>query len=398
MAVKWKINEHEIERNPISFFPRPAKKVSYQRAVTGNQIREVPQAPELAITWELEASWHHVSEDFKNFLYDLYVLDRKVYLETHVQDPRDKWMTRIDEFEATCLSASGGKYFDVDVVFRVQNGILDPIITKSFSLNPYPFVVDNTTNRNVTDATIFIRPINKPLVNPKIVQTYKNLLTNPGFEQITRMDLINNWSGSTWESDIIYFLEGRRCLKTFRNNQTLVQRVACPDGESMSLVWSCLGDIDGIGLRASVVFYNPTGAQVGMVQREVMVSREWDEHELRFDVPAGASQAEVRFVKTSGEQNRNSCVYLDAVALTLDDYYSSTAHSPLQFLGEVGVGDVLKIDLRTSSVYLNNEDASHLVEGSYFYLPPGKSILLISDESTQERQLEVTVRYNEEFI
>lgn len=396
--VKWKINGHEVEQNPIAFFPRPTKNVSYQRAVTGNQIRDVPQAPELAITWELEASWHYVTEEFKNYLYDLYVLDRKVYLETHVQDPRDKWETRIDGFEAKCLSAGGGKYFDVDLVFKVQNGILDPIVTKTSSLNPFPFVIDNTTNRNLSDVAIFIRPIDKPLINPTITQTYKNLLLNPGFERASRVDLLENWTGNTWESDIIYFLEGRRCIKTYRNAQPLFQRTPCPEGESMNLVWSCRADEDGVVLRASVGFYSSSGVQVGMAQQDISLSKEWTEHELNFSTPSGTAEVEVRFVRVSGNEHRNASVYIDAVALGLDDYYTNTPHNSLHFVDKVDVGDVLKIDLRTYSVLLNNQDVSHLVEGDYFHLPPGQSTILIRDESAQTRQVEVTIRYNEEFI
>lgn len=393
---KWKINEHEIERNPDYFAPRPTKNVSYKRTVSGNQIREVPKDPNVAIVWEMDATWSFASESLKNYLYDLYIMDSKISLETHVQDGRDKWVVKIDSFNAECLPIKGGDRFNVEITFRAQNGILDPIVTRTYSGPVYSFPIENTTNKDISDVAIFLRSTDKEIVNPKIVQTYKNLLQNPGFEQATNMLSLSAWDTSdVWKSDIIYFLEGHRCIKTNKSDSPLTQTVYCPSDADMTLRWHYLGDTAGLTVKASVTFYDDSGDLISSVEESVKTKELWMSEALSLRTPPNTCSACVSFEK-AGEHGADY-VYLDAVALTVGDGYSDVPHSELKFEGSIKPNDVFRLDLRTNSVLLNNQDVSQSVIGNYFYLPPGESVIVFSDENDTLGNIEATIRYNGAF-
>jgi hypothetical protein len=220
---KWKINGAFIKKNPDTFSQRSVKKVTYQRAVSGNEIRSILKENTSEVY--LEAEWKLVDEEFRQFLHDLYMQDKKVVLQTHLtHDPRNKWVVRIDDFGEQYIRYDGKtQRFDIRASFKVLDGTNDPIITERFVSTPHPFVINNVTNRNVHNFLAFVQA-ETPIENLSVKQLYYNLIENPGFELVDAGTIVG-WKdpNQAWSSDIIFYHEGERCVKTYYLNAPISQ-------------------------------------------------------------------------------------------------------------------------------------------------------------------------------
>jgi hypothetical protein len=406
---KWRLNGVPLQRNPDTFMQRPTKNVSYRRAVSGNEIRLIPK--ENAIEMYLDAGWQLADESLRNFLHDLYVQDKKFTLQTHLtSNPRDIWTVKIDEFSAEYVHrGSQGQRFNINTVLKVLDGANDPILVDTYSQFPHPFVVENVTNRDIYDFMIFIRGKSKAVVNPTITQLYGNLISNPGFEQIGfeqigPLSSVLQWEDSlgAWESDIIFFLEGDRCIKTHLLNAPLSQEIYFPPNEYLTAYWSLYGDSTGDNnARLRIEYLDYAGNVLDTVDDVRSSSTDWQTFWFSTSEksPLDTYKARVSFEKIAGTEGPDDCIYIDTIMVRIgqfDNRPEYVAHLPttLGYLGTIEDGSTLKVDTRSRAVTLNaTESVGGQISGGFFYLPVGKSLIVFDEESTVGTT-EAVIRYD----
>jgi len=404
MVTKWKINGIELPRNPDSFVQRPEKNVSYQKSVSGDEIRLIP--PERPVDMYLEIGWSRADESLRNMLHDLYMQDKKFTLQSHLSfNPRDTWTVKIDEFSATYVRGGPGQRFDINMTLKVLNGANDPILSNRYTSAPYLFVIDNKTNRDVYDFLMFLYSKDKPIVNPTIRQTFLNLLENPGFEDAVLFGDIPKWSckGTDWETDIIYFLEGQKCVKTYQLNSPISQEVVFPEGQEATVLWAVMGDnarADSVELN--IEWLDATGTVLDTFSDVRSTTKEWQTFWGNLPAsPLGTKKARVSIKKIAGVAEDSDYVYIDTIMLRLgtserQPEFSSQLHRVMSYDGTIAAGNILKMDCGARTASLNNiESVNHLLKGNFFPLPVGRSMIVVTDENEDAGTTEVVIRFDE---
>ncbi len=403
MAKKWKFDDVDIERNPSAFDLRPVKRVSYKRAVGGDISRFVP--PEKPVEINLELRWDAVREGFRDFLHDLYVSDKRFVVKSHLYEtnPREKWTVKVDKFSSEYRRGGREQRFDIAMSLRVVDGVNDPTIIGRYTGNSHAMVVENVTNRDISNAYIFVRGIDRDVRGLRIKQTYKNLLENPGFELIDEGRTVGVWEDEQgkWKSDIVMFYEGDVCAKTYTNNAPLSQVVPCTSGEKLNVLWSAMSDIPGRTAKVTIECLNSDGLVITSYEDSRVTEEFWRTYcFITPETPAGTTSARVVLTADGGTQRAGDYIYFDAIQVQLGESevqpeFSSHPHNTLYIPTTISSGDVLKIDLGTYEISVNDSQDNIVdVSGEFFNLPMGRSLLYIEDESPSGTT-EVVVRFDE---
>lgn len=401
MSNKWTINGVEIARNPISFTPNFAKRVNYVSNVSGKTIRIIPEVNNISMSYNAE--WYLVDDEFRNFIHDLYIQDKDFVLKTHLTDnPREAWRVKIDSFEADYVVTRDNKQrFNLRCLIKVLESMNDPIIIGRFNQSVYPFVVYNPTNIDVFDFAIFVSSHDKDIDGISITSTNLNLLKNPGFEKVTSRDMLSDWEGDYWESDIVLFYEGERCARTYKIDSPISQSFVCPSEEELTVMWSVMGDEDGSDkVKVTITFYDIDDVILDSYEDvRSVASNEWSHFSFQVTSPADTVTATVDIEKISGEDNVSDYVYVDRVGITLgsEAVYRNTPHRTLVFPDVIPKGEVLKINLLTQEAYLNNKDVTSKISGEFFDIPIGKSLIVFEELDFKSGDVDAVVRYNEVF-
>lgn len=396
---KWKINGAFIKKNPDTFSQRSVKKVTYQRAVSGNEIRSILKENTSEVY--LEAEWKLVDEEFRQFLHDLYMQDKKVVLQTHLtHDPRNKWVVRIDDFGEQYIRYDGKtQRFDIRASFKVLDGTNDPIITERFVSTPHPFVINNVTNRNVHNFLAFVQA-ETPIENLSVKQLYYNLIENPGFELVDAGTIVG-WKdpNQAWSSDIIFYHEGERCVKTYYLNAPISQEFYFSPGRQLTLYWSLYGDQEGENnAQMTVEFLDASGNVLDVIEDVCSTMQEWQTFWFTIETPPSTRKVRVAIEKIAGVEDRNDYIYIDTIMARAGHFenqpeYADDLWRSISYNGTLNPGDVFKFDFGSKLATINNQIVP--VEGGFFYLPPGMSVLLFDGETDELGSIEATIRYDE---
>lgn len=367
-SVAWRVNGLPLPKNPSTFIVNPEKIVDYRRAVHGEEIRVVPSKN--TVDKYISVSWQYLDEDTRNLFYDLYVRDEKFRLETHLDSLyTDEFLVKIDEYDEEYLNYREPRWH-VSMELRVLDGINDPILRQEFKQTPHLFVVENKTNSTIHNANIFLSPKNV-IRNPRITQTFWNLLTNPGFEDIDGQKPLG-WvdPNGAWRVDIINFFEGQRCVGTSTPNSPIYQEVWCPGGESLTVMFATLGLPGGGKLRATLEYLNSSDAVIGSHSAIVDVDSDHKVHWFTTDeaTPPYTRKVRLKFEKASTDY---SYIIVDMAMVRLgaserEPVWTNDRHRTLVYPGSLKAGEILDVNLGLQVATLHTTGPALPVGASLF--------------------------------
>ena len=390
--VKWKINNIPLSQGPTTFNPSFNKKSHKKKLIDGTSVRIIP--PKNYVDGHIEVTWRMAKQELKDLLSELFVSDSKFILQSHIEgNPRDIWTVRMDEFEPSyAMRGASEQRWDIRATLRVVDGFNDPIIRE----REPSFVVNNKTNRVVTDFHIFFRPISETVKNPFIKQRFLNLLENPSFE-----DKLEGWNveQGVWNSNIIYSYPEGRSIFTSGNGSKISQEVPFVGGQHLTFSGAFLGSDVGCGCSVAIFFLNKNGEVIGDSQH-FLDAGSGNKFKINWFStpnisPAETVKAQIILTNTSTSGKR---LYVDQLLLKAGKAENAprwvgNKHLTLTYNGELNEEEVLRINTATNYADINGfENVRAKLKGDFFSLPAGMSVLEIGSE---EGQFEAVIRYDE---
>lgn len=247
----------------------------------------------------------------------------------------------------------------------------------------------------LVDTAIFTMSVVKgSMVNLSITQTYLNILKNPSFE-----DGFANWHSipNDWNLDYIRFSDGSICVSTNELNSPIYQDVYFPEGERLTVMCVAMGD-EGTSLEMAVDYLTDADDVLASTSETYTLTSQHETYWFSSEDPSPAGTRKVRFKieKVAGEGS----IYVDQAMVQLRQSsgvpeWTAYEHDTLTYIGDINNGDVLRINLIDRSVDINGIDnVYHKVSGNFFTIPIGRSMLVISEE-TSAINARVVLRYDE---
>lgn len=410
-AIKWRFNGEEIPINPDRFAPSRVKEVEYRRLIDDNQVRVIPPTHHHTASYEI--GWSALPDAWRNKLYDWYLNDETVTIESHiVGNPRERWTVKFDSFTSE-LRHGKQVLWNVQITARSVVGVNDPILRKTYKDSPALFVIENSSNRAINDVSVYIQGLNGKVENPFITQTYLNLLQNPGFESL------DGWvyAPSIWQEELIDVYEGDgRSVKTFTPHAPISQEVWCPPDEHLTAMLYAKGSREQ-RLKITLEYKAIDGTTIDTYEFEDAVSEEWAPiwFSTESPTPSGTARAVFRVEKISDDEK---FLYLDRALLRLGAYeflpaWTNHKHRTMKYNGTLASGDVLRINMLSRQADINGLEHVHdLIEGNEFTIPVGKSLVVIYDEGTyssvltmfgmaeiiETTEVSTVIRFNDSYV
>jgi hypothetical protein len=412
--------EVTLPRNPSTCRVRSSKNVIYKKTTNGRIIRIVAPGQQVA-EGSIEVAWNKLETKWKNWLYNLYIQDKKFTIRTHQEGNEydsvsghketdtigTEWTVFIDTWNEDWPITGENQKYDLVLTLRKVEAA-DPILTYPYSSLPHLFVVENATNAPI-EPMVFLRTATQ-LSRPRLTMHYLNLVQNGGFERVTPTGSIDAWAHDGWSSDVIYFYGGLRCARTDTSLPlTQVFRVP-PDTDITASLVHFTTALEPVTGSLSMEFLDESGAMVPGGKQEQHFPLASVEHQVYrtpapLRTPPSARKCRIGISRISGAGS----MFVDNVQVRIGGSGTPQFDSPepvfVEFNSSLPPGDVLVYDMSRRSATLNGSASLglSLVGGGWFHLPVGNSVIEVSaaheDGSPQtEGSGEVILRYHETWL